>query len=756
MCDAGRCYNSSTSTGKTLTKRGRSRRKVHSQGGSARQPIPGYGEVDLQSIISLQDNSPQPTLAETMSHLPSALRGRDVVAVLAKTGEQMLRELGMQIGPGPSGMEQVHAEVLQAFALSIGRGTSVPASPRSMVRIWSLVQRNLDAYLRSTEPGQGADDDTHLARRVRLRTIYHRNLFNSDDAAEIVPGLLSLMDSASERELGYLLSDLAKAMFALIDEVVDRFSVRVERERVLRNQPGAAADGVIRAMIETSPIAKRMWRVVRGGSLSPEGRAWAGFQMAEMLCAPIFTFSRTELEARFGTQLSDALFTLSLSFGSIRDEDLGKVYLANPVWARPFVALDSDTLLLPLPFLFVSFPFTIVEGLMAGNKKLNDAYGAARTRYLEDDIERIVRKSLPSARVHRGVKWKDPDTKVEYEHDVIAILGMQVLIFEAKSGKLSPSAKRGAADRLRKNFKALFIEPGVQASRLEALIATRRNDVELKDHKGEVVQFETAGPSQVHKFGVCIEQVAGITGSRRFFRELGLLEQDSAWAPILTLGELRMIADRLDTEVSFLHYLTRRMTADDLFDFSGDEQDLLSMYLVNRFIIDPRALEGRELLFHEADAAVRGRTTPRSDRSEFATHGPALPPMWNLIAKEIYHDADRHRFDILIAILNQSPGALERIAHTVRRWRSGGGTGKGNTLSSRADIGNRVFVVAVHMASEHPCSGDEWRAQARLIAYDLHEKMGATDCVVVLRSRRSRSPTFDGISFFRFPRIGPV
>lgn len=156
MGDAGRCYNSSTSTGRTLTKRGRSRRKVHPQEGSALQPIPGYGEVDLESITSLQDNSPQPTLAETMSRLLSALRGRDVVAVLAKTGEQMLKELGMQIGPGPSGMEQVHAEVLQAFALSVGRGTSVPSSPSSMVRIWSRVQRNLDAYFRSIAPGQGA------------------------------------------------------------------------------------------------------------------------------------------------------------------------------------------------------------------------------------------------------------------------------------------------------------------------------------------------------------------------------------------------------------------------------------------------------------------------------------------------------------------------------------------------------------------------------------------------------------------------
>jgi hypothetical protein len=40
---------------------------------------------------------------------------------------------------------------------------------------------------------------------------------------------------------------------------------------------------------------------------------------------------------------------------------------------------------------------------------------------------------------------------------------------------------------------------------------------------------------------------------------------------------------------------------------------------------------------------------------------------------------------------------------------------------------------------------------SRMIGRDLAEKLGATDCVVILKSRRSRSPTLEGIGFFRFP-----
>ncbi|MGO8506652.1 hypothetical protein AB9F35_35590, partial [Rhizobium leguminosarum] len=42
-----------------------------------------------------------------------------------------------------------------------------------------------------------------------------------------------------------------------------------------------------------------------------------------------------------------------------------------------------------------------------------------------------------------------------------------------------------------------------------------------------------------------------------------------------------MIAKFLDTEVSFVHYLTRRATLEDLIQIEGDEQDYLSLYLTN-------------------------------------------------------------------------------------------------------------------------------------------------------------------------------
>lgn len=678
------------------------------------------------------------------------LGARDVVALLAKSGEQLLRELPSEglIGPGPSGLEQVHVEMLQAFALTVGPGNAVPASPKSIVRLWGLLQRNLAAYIASTDPGDEADMGAKLARRIRLRTIYYRNIFSSDDAIEVVPKLLSYMDAHARQQLGFQLSDFVRALYAIFVTIGERFRERLKREDILRS--GHKLDSVINAMLRESPTAERMWRLVGARIATEEGRGMAAFQVAEMLCRSLFTFDRINLVDRFGASIAEAMFSCALHFGDLASTDLSRIYLDNPIWKRPFIALDFDTLFLPMPVLTVSFPLAIVEELIKGNGTLAEAYSAARTRYLEEDVERIVRCSLPSASVHRGVKWSDPETGTPYENDVVAVLGTHVLIFESKSGKLAAASRRGGLRSLRTNFNKLFVEPGDQATRLEALLSKDRNAVQLVDREGVMVCIDTSRPNVVHKFSVCFEHFASVTSSRHLFRQHGLLRADQNWAPVLTLSELRMISSRLDSEISFLHYLTRRSTIDEMFDFVADEQDLLSMYLSNGFAIDASALKGRQVMFLAADAAVRGRVHPRADRTEFTTPGIMLPPTWRLIAEEIYKANNRHRFDILVTILNQGLNALAGIEAQVRRWRSGGGRGRCSTLSSRTVIGDRIFVVAVRMSTEFPSDAGSWALEARMIGHDLAKKLEATDCVVILKVRHSPYLTFDGISFFRF------
>jgi hypothetical protein len=118
---------------------------------------------------------------------------------------------------------------------------------------------------------------------------------------------------------------------------------------------------------------------------------------------------------------------------------------------------------------------------------------------------------------------------------------------------------------------------------------------------------------------------------------------------------------------------------------------------------------------------------------------------------EIYGSGSRHRFDIIETILNQHPTNLKGIERKVRGWRSG--TGKAGALSVNTKIGDRTFALVVILWKDIFLSEADWHSFARERAREVHEELQATECVVLLRHRKSSSLTYDAISFFRMNRF---
>jgi len=692
--------------------------------------------------------NPQAMLLSTSQQLLSFTRERDALALLAKTGVQFLIENSINPQSSEPSLIQAQAELLQAFVLIVGIGKPVPTSPRNMIRIWEALKQNIEARIESFRPGSEGAIEV-VTYRARLHTICYRNIFSSKDAEEILPALLSGVDKVSVQQLGYALSDFAAALFKLFHMLGERMNKYMERVTVLLSDTGAVQDEIA-AIRRASPVADRAWRFAESRFRNRSDLGKAGFQLSELACAPIFILDRAELEDRFGRNITDVFYRCAIPIGTLDEAALDRIHVDNPIWTKPFILLADGRLFLPIPGLVVSFPFMVVEGVIGSNERLNSAYSQARTRYLEEAVEGIVHNAMPNARIFTNVKWNDPDTHEDGEHDVVAVLDNQLIVFEARSGKLSSSSRRGGIDSLKTNFKYLFVKPGRQASRLERLLA-RGEAVSgmLKDKNGKPIDLDLSTPYVVHKFGICIEHFPGMTTCKDHFLELGLIEAESDWAPILSIGELRMIATFLDTEISFFHYLTRRSTIEEVIKFLGDEQDLLSMYLTNGFNIDTQNIAGRHIIFKNADALVRTQKEARRDKMVFETPGVFLPPMWRLIAEELYLSGHHRRFAMLEIILNQDPSALAGVARRVRNWKGGCG-GKDHIAFIRRPIGRRTFVLAFALLKQPPSGFEDWHESARQIALNAAAGTGGTDCIVLYRSRSSRSLTFDGVSFFRF------
>ena len=331
-----------------------------------------------------------------------------------------------------------------------------------------------------------------------------------------------------------------------------------------------------------------------------------GFQISELAWPSVFTLDRQYLERRFDSEVVDGLYRLSLAPGGLNGQNPEHVYLNNPIWRKPYLRLEDGSLFTALPQLVFSFPFAIIEGMMEGQHALTIAYADARSDYLENAVEDLLTRAMPSATVYRGVVWDDPATGQTWENDVVALLGNFVFVFEVKSGQINAAARRGGDLSLIKNFKELFVEPGEQGWRLQNYLDTQRQKAVLRlKSDNRRLDFKLDRPKVVYRYSICFEHFANLTSARYYLKALGLIKNATAWSPVLSLGELQMIARFLDTEVSFQHYLTRRSTVDELIDFDGDEQDILSLYLINGLCLDPSALEGQRVAFLEADTPVR-------------------------------------------------------------------------------------------------------------------------------------------------------
>lgn len=713
--------------------------------------IPGFGFTTPaeQAIAEPRDPDPARTFAETSAQLRAFLAGRDPISFLARTGLHLLHQLARDpTSDSVEGLQQPAAELLQTFALTVPRGPEVPTSPTNMFRAWELAEKNLHAYAGSAiRAGPELDAVERVSRQARIQTLFYRNIFSSMDAKEIVPALLAHMDQASVSRLGYRVSDVARALFRFLELIPDK--IDTFRIVVAEFYAGRFDQGALDRLRDGSRMRQRAWRFTDRERSDPQFRAWAAFQLSELAWGSAFSFSRAELDALFGTTVTEALFQASIGFGELANTETGRLYLDSPIRKRPFIRLSDSELFLPFPAMLVSFPFAIIEGLFDGDQVLSAAYSAARARYLEDATAELVGTALPSATLYRSVHWTDPDTGKGYENDLVVKLGNHIFLFEVKSGKVNAASRRGGESSLRKNFKRLYVEPGQQAARLETLLRRGKSaESLLHDAAGRPIPIDLSKPAIISSFGVCIEHFAAITSTRRNFEEIGLITPADSWSPIFSIGELRMLTSYLDSEVSFFHYLTRRAVIERQLVFMGDEQDLLSLYVTNGFLVDSQALRNMQVFFHKADAPVRGLKEPGADRRTFNTPGLHLPPYWRRLAIAFYGSDSRHRFDMIEAIFNQHPGTLKGMEQRARRWNSGMGRATQDPMFAYVEIGSRVFAVAVTLERDTYLNAEIWHEHARDIAKVVKIQTQATDCLVILRVRKSPS-AFDAVSFFR-------
>lgn len=295
-----------------------------------------------------------------------------------------------------------------------------------------------------------------------------------------------------------------------------------------------------------------------------------------------FKFSPSEIAQELGMdhlQVQAIFDNFSLPLDQTLETDIEEIFLSNPVWTRPIIKLNDQVYFCAIPQTFFSFVIPSLESFIS--KIDAERLSKSRSVYLENKIREIICRRFPQSKTVSGLEWKK-DGRL-YETDLITFIDSHAVILEAKSGKITESALKGALGRIKKHITQLFIDPGIQSARfkdhLEALIKDQILDPELV----KKIPIDLQSIRKIIRISVSLEDFGSLQSNLTDLKGTGWFPNGFTPCPTFNLADFETIFDFLEHPVQILHYFEARHNIENLLDYRGDELDLLGLYISTLF-----------------------------------------------------------------------------------------------------------------------------------------------------------------------------
>ncbi|MDD5022485.1 MAG: hypothetical protein PHR82_10225 [Endomicrobiaceae bacterium] len=320
---------------------------------------------------------------------------------------------------------------------------------------------------------------------------------------------------------------------------------------------------------------------------------------ADLSLEKIYTFSLDDIVFYYGDEskkeiIRNILCQMAYKFGDLKDANLEYFILDNPIHTKPFIDLGNDQFYTAISGSLFHIIMQIFENLISQNEELNNKYNTQiKSKYLEDEIEHLFRLNFPTANVYRGSQWFNDEGNILYENDLIVIIDTFAIIIEAKSGRITNPAKRGAPERLFETLKELIEEPSEQAYRFKTLLKNKKQVHSFKNKSGQEYNIDS---SKIHYYiplSITLAQLGNISSNLKKMIAAGITEKNiKELSPSISLTDIELIFELLPLEAEKIHYFARRKEIEEHLNYEGDEIDLLSFYLEQGFNIGEAEYSG--------------------------------------------------------------------------------------------------------------------------------------------------------------------
>jgi hypothetical protein len=593
-----------------MAKRRNSRRRNGERDGFAEivSPFQGLDEYERKAVFAQMVANARIEFESGLNNLQRAIRRASPLRILGDLGYNYFMS---QDTPGTQTewtVSQHHIEIAQALLLTVDPTEFCEIERPTVVlnEIIVLLKQTAQLYGRRENHLDQTDSTARtldeVKSQIRSDTQAVRGQYHPQQMEYLMRAIFDQIDQSFMVQYGLTATDLFDATFGLLKILEGKLNQFGRATNYLRHSKrGAkAVSAFFKGFPEQIPNREHILELARQRLVPNEMMGYYLFEESWAYLPSAMTLNKADILAACpaGTDskaLQKALQFWSLPLGHLIGVDPEGLFLNNPVWTKPFLRVSEDELLWANPNNFFSNGFAMFESLIFANPKLKAAYSRARAKILEDEVVRMLRTHFPTASVHAKVKWKDSASGEPREHDAVVVIGNTVLIFEAKSGQVTPPAKRGGDERLKREIAKLMVDPSVQSERLGRLLESERKVHRFESADGPI-EIDSRSIRAVGRINICFEIIGSLSSRWPQLVEAGLISSDTPQAPTMGISDLSVICELLENEPTLCHYFLRRGSFERTTDYHADEHDLIAYYLVTGFN-DHAAEDGEKSLF---------------------------------------------------------------------------------------------------------------------------------------------------------------
>ena len=583
-------------------------------------PFEGMSETEVSEQIRAMGDEFGREFEDSFQKLQKRLLAVDPVLLLSSLA---FYGLTVPVGKDPELTEehpilQHHVELLQGLALQHPREAfeSKPVLPPDFEVFRDLTERVTRAFhmrrFAVLEPSMPLElrQRLRVLDSTRVHTQAVRNWGYPQQVTRITTELFAPLEDDIEQQVGVRVAHLIRMCVKLIAIAEKRMNAHrnLLRPMVRAKSITSAVEKYHRSFPDLKSTSEEFLQFAKEQNASLRGVQAMLVSHSDLRLPDIYTFTLADFVNAYPVAvepdtLRPVLDSWVLSFGDLADQNPEHLFMGNPIWRQPLIRLGDDLFLWPILGLFFSFGLELMERVLQPNTELYAKYEKRRAKFLEDELEQIFRSTFPSAEVYRSSQWHDPVTYKDFENDLLILIDSYLIVIEAKSGKITEPARRGAELRLERTVDELMIAPSLQAKRFAEYLQNNPGIHRFPTRQGVTNEIDTSNIYEVICLNITLNLLGGLSSRWPDLRQAGLIPQGIDLAPTMSLAELEIIFEILEGTCEKLHYLVRRAQFEVHANYIGDEIDLLAFYIDTGFNIGEAEFDHTGLFLRDMSKA---------------------------------------------------------------------------------------------------------------------------------------------------------